>query len=84
MYKDFHSTLIGNLLKFKIEISNFNDKIAKYAHINNKQLNKQLKQFVITNQGNKNRSEEIRLKKVLFMVSEVKFDIIVFDCVEEK
>jgi len=39
---------------------------------------------VITNQNNKNRTEELKQKKLLFIVSEVKFDIIVFDCVEEK
>lgn len=83
-FVDFNTLLESKLEKFEVERTKFNEKIAKQAAINNKQLNKQLKQFVIANHNNKNRTSELRKKKILQIVSEIKFDIIVFDCIEDK
>jgi len=43
-YGDYLKELLENLGKFKVEQSDYNEKIAKYSTINNRQLNKQLKQ----------------------------------------
>jgi len=64
-FVEFHTLLTTKLDKFEMEQTRFNDKITKYAAINNKQLNKQLKQFVIANNNNKKRLVELKRKKIL-------------------
>jgi len=81
-YETFLITLLSQLDIFKVTLSNYNDKIKKYTELNNNFLNKQLKNY-INNESVNIYSPEYKNKKILTIISEVKEEIIIFDCIED-